>query len=57
MFKEEQRQEILRLLLKIDGKDEVIAGLEFRHSEDLYLVEVMRNKIGISDYALHHQSV
>ena len=38
----------------IDSKDEVIAGLEFRHTEDLYLVDVMRKKIGVHDFGLQH---
>ena len=45
MLLEDKRQEILALMQVIDKKDYHISQLDLRHDQDMYLVEVMRNRI------------
>ena len=45
MLLEDKRQEILALMQVINKKDYQISQLDLRHDQDMYLVEVMRNRI------------
>lgn len=54
MAAEDHRQEVLNLHRIIDGKDQMIAQLEYRHSEDVYLIKVLRNRLGVHDFDIAH---
>lgn len=54
MLLEDKRQEILALMQVIDKKDYQISQLDLRHDQDMYLVEVMRNRIQDSRFDVAH---
>ena len=54
MLLEDKRQEILELMRVIDKKDYHISQLDLRHDQDMYLVEVMRNRIQDSRFDVAH---
>ena len=54
MLLEDKRQEILALMQVIDKKDYQISQLDLRHDQDMYLVEVMRNRIQDNRFDVAH---
>ena len=50
---EEKRLDLLQYIKVIHAKDEVIKELERKQAENVYLIKVMRRKIG-NDFAIAH---
>ena len=50
---EEKRLDLLQYIKVINAKDEAIKELERKQAENIYLIKIMRRKIG-NDFAIAH---